>query len=359
MSSVEQRPTHHINPESTITNEGMWASLYERAARVEAKIAASDPVLFQKAQAQVIARLTGQTPEPHPLEQIQGAVDDKLAGTVIKLSTAAAVLNFPKKLPRRHFLKLSGAAPVALALGNETEENSENLYLRALGAEGMAWNLLMQVNELFGSKTADLIAHAFYHTNDITFEVGKQMTGKRRNDLFQESALMFERLADSMLKLGAVKALNKILEEKEMTYSWNEIREVINAIVKTPGQDGLPSQPLEKMKDYFLDSEAGFGMRTWETLNDTKSWAWRLITPKGVNIYEGTTTMKDSFLFSLINGGEIVMARRVITSRGEDWWETMAQENIKPDQVRLPGWIRDPKTVFTPVNSEEIIPTYS
>lgn len=248
---------------------------------------------------------------------------------------------------------------------------NKNSYLWASVAEGFARNLLGQVRQQFSPETAALIAHAFDHTSGAIFQTGKKLIVpddkgrdaviQRKNEIYKEAATMFERIADSMLRLGAVKALNKILAEKKRIYSWDEIEMVIGAIFNTPTQGNLPSQPLARFEDYFLDPAAGLGTSILEWSGGTGhkpiNWAWRVITREGADIYEGTTTL-EGLLNRTINGGEMVMALKMEDYDGEHWWETVRNENIKTDQVQRSWRWFSPKTVFVKCDDATIVPSY-
>lgn len=148
----------------------------------------------------------------------------------------------PAKISRRDFLKGVGNAGAALIVGDLIRKTGVDIPQgqtvteeMAKRGQGMALALLNQVKNL-EPEVAQLVENAYDHTSRITLA---------RDQNYSEALETFERIADSLLKFGAVRTLNRILDNQKITYSWKDIREVIDEVIMTPGQ------PLSEFSNYF------------------------------------------------------------------------------------------------------------
>lgn len=311
----------------------------------------------------------------HVPQQTELDLDRKVIDLAKLVVPWALVKTIPEELEmtRKQFLGLLGFGLVMPSLKkaeralNEwtkfaRSHEKESVIAEAAAAEGMAWNLLMQINKLGwtnkeNQKLADIIAPAFYHASKEIF---------REEHNYEEAKILFERLTDSMLKLGAVETLNKILKEEGLIFSWQDIRKAIDLVILTK------SQPLSEFENVFLKKLKGAGVKYWQWEKLPKGqrraweWVWRVIPEeKEVKVRDGLGEHTGHYL-TLKPGkdGEIIMAKMVKISEPSEevWYETSVEENIPfTSTVELPGLrgvlsLVNPDTVFIPAG--DLTPTY-
>lgn len=255
---------------------------------------ANSPLAEEKYKLAMAAVIGGMLSAPIPLESLLQKISDM-------------------QLTRRQGLKAAGAAAIGAVLPNEKSKEQSTIEDEAYAAEGMAWNLLMKVNDSFGSNMADLIAQAFYHTSKIYL---------RTDHNYKYAKELFLRMADSMLKLGMTRALQGELD-RGVEYDQDTIRSVIDKTI-------LKGQHLDQISKYLQET----GKAKPKDPN-TIGWAWR-VTPrnnKSAAIFTQTarTGWPDAML--PVSGGEMIMAKMVKANQGSyatnEWFVTPFNENVK------------------------------
>lgn len=217
-------------------------------------------------------------------------------------------------------------------------------------AEEMAQKLLRQIDGLGwtdreGKKLSHLIVHAVRYTSEITF---------RKEHHYEEAKAMFERLSDSMLMLGAVRALNKILKEEKLIFSWQDIKKAKDIVISEK------SQQLSAFEEILLDL-GGVEANQWDKLggNQKKAlgWGWRALPgKKGAIVRDGLGEDTGHYLtLRPAEKGEVVMLKKVEKRLGpikEIWYETSVERHIPLTSTEEPSWLRrvlswfNPDTVF-------------
>lgn len=212
-------------------------------------------------------------------------------------------------ISRREFLKKAGTLAAGAALfpgdllrqtGAEIPQGQTITKETAEMGKGMALALLNQVKNL-DPEIAALVENAYKHTADITLD---------RDQNYKEALLTFERIADSLLKWGAVRTLNRILEEQKITYSWDDIDAVVVEVIGTQGQ------PLSEFQNYFAKRKS---MSQEES--GIESYIWRVIPKpdKTVALYKEPTNVDNINEMAFIVGGftesnpEAIMGAKLIS----------------------------------------------
>lgn len=214
-----------------------------------------------------------------------------------------------KEMSRRDFLKVAGTAALGAAIfpgdllrktGAEIPQNQTVTRETAEMGKGMALALLNQVKNIDPS-IASLVENAYSHTTNILLD---------KDHNYKDALANFERIADSLLKWGAVRGLNRILETKNETYSWKDIREVIDQVIMTPGQ------PLSEFQNYFAKRKSISRQES-----GIEDYVWRVIpdSDKPVALYREPTRVDNINEIAFIVGGfsesnpEAIMGARLIS----------------------------------------------
>lgn len=269
----------------------------------------------------------------------------------------------PKEISRRDFIKKAGTLAAGAALfpgdllrktGAEIPQNQTITKEQAEMGKGMAFALLTQVQTL-NPEISSLVEHAYKHTAEITLA---------REQNYKEALGTFERIADSLLKFGATQALNEILKEKNVTYSWPDIRLVIDEVI------GTPEQPLTKFKEYFAKKQE-------IDASKIEKFFWRgMLKEPLAKVYSRPTGLTDqeglvqnTIGFFTDNSPEIIMGLFFKNPGGlaSEQWIQSSLENFKGVEYndpqpfgfvgRLFGREFPPKEVY--IRAQNCTPTYS
>lgn len=170
--------------------------------------------------------------------------------------------------------KQESPTPEPPKIGEEQERTPEE---KARAAQINCENFLTQVKKIDASVAGGVEGTSLNHAN-------KLFTNKE----FAKAQEIFERISDSLLKFATVRVLNEGLKAHPgKSYSWYDIREVMDHVVLTP------SNPLSEIRNYLGEKK----------LIETKidHYFWRGIPVKKVD-KQGKT--QEVILYSSLNYSE-------------------------------------------------------